>query len=189
MKNIVAFGASNSSRSINKAFASYAAKQVTNARVKILDLNQFEMPIYSIDREEQNGVPALAYNFKTHLKEADGIIISLAEHNGAYTTAFKNILDWISRIEKDVWYNRPMLLLATSPGGRGAKTVLDIAKSKFKFMNNNTIETFSLPLFKQNFDPEEGILDQELNIAFQTSLTNFSNSVDKDIKQRNEQNR
>lgn len=188
MKNIVAFGASNSSRSINQAFATYAVNQIHNVNPKILDLNQFEMPIYSIDREEKNGIPALAYNLKTHLKEADGIIISFAEHNGSYTTAFKNILDWISRIEKDVWYQRPMLLLSTSPGGRGAQTVLDIAKNKFKFMNSNTIESFSLPLFKQNFNREVGILDQELDIAFQSALSNFSMSVDKDIQHRNEQN-
>ena len=89
-KVIVALGASNSKHSINKKLASFAAHQIADATVNLLDLNDFEMPIYSIDREQENGVHQLALDFKAHLKAADGIIISFAEHNGAYSAAFKN---------------------------------------------------------------------------------------------------
>ena len=97
---ILAFGASNSKTSINKQFATYASNQIEKAEVILLDLNDFEMPIYSIDKEKENGIPDLAKEFKQYIKDCDGIIISFAEHNGAYTAAFKNIFDWISRIEK-----------------------------------------------------------------------------------------
>ena len=126
MKKIVAFGASSSKSSINNTLASFALSKVQDSVPIVLDLNDFEMPIYSIDREKKDGIPELAYRFKESLKKADGIIISFAEHNGAYTVAFKNIFDWISRIEKVVWYNKPMFLLATSTGGNGAVIVLDI---------------------------------------------------------------
>lgn len=106
-KKIIAFGASNSSKSINKQFATYAINQLPTAEKTILDLNDYEMPIYSIDREKADGVPDLARQFKAQILANDGIIISFAEHNGAYSTAFKNIFDWISRIEKDVWGNNP----------------------------------------------------------------------------------
>ena len=131
------------------------------------------MPIYSIDREKEDGIPALAQEFKNHLREADGIIISFAEHNGAYSAAFKNIFDWVSRIEKNVWGNKPMLLMATSPGGRGGKTVLDIAVNKFKFMNTNTILSFSLPSFRQNFSETDGVIEPELRETFQATLDQF----------------
>ena len=172
-KKIVAFGASNSRNSINKQLANFAGHQIAGAEVNLLDLNDFEMPIYSIDQEQSTGIPALAHAFKAHLKEADGIIISFAEHNGAYSSAFKNIFDWISRIEKNVWYNKPMFLLATSPGARGGISVLDIAVNKFKFMNSNTIVPFSLPSFNQNFSEETGISNDELSAAFQTELQVF----------------
>ena len=175
--NIVAFGASSSRASINKQLATYAAHQVKDAEVTILDLNDFEMPIYSIDREKENGFPDLAHQFKKHLMDSDGIIISFAEHNGAYSTAFKNIFDWISRIEKDVWGNKPMFLMATSPGARGGATVLDIAMNKFKFMNTNTLASFSLPAFYQNFSEESGILDEELAEAFEQSLAIFQKAL------------
>ena len=45
MKKIIAFGASSSKASINKQVAAYAANQLKNAMVEVLDLNDFEMPI------------------------------------------------------------------------------------------------------------------------------------------------
>lgn len=176
-KKILAFGASSSSTSINKQFANYAAHQIADAEVTLLDLNDFEMPIYSIDKEKASGIPDLAKTFKSHLKDTDGIVISFAEHNGAYAAAFKNIFDWISRVEKDVWANKPMFLLATSPGGRGGQTVLDIAVNKFKFMNQNTIVHFSLPSFGQNFSAEAGITDAVLKASFTEQLDAFVAAV------------
>lgn len=176
-QKIVAFGASNSRNSINKQLANFAGHQVPGAEVELLDLNDFEMPIYSIDREKESGIPALAHAFKARLIASDGIVISFAEHNGAYSTAFKNIFDWISRISKDVWENKPMLLLATSPGPRGGKTVLDIAVNKFKFMNQNTIAHFSLPSFMANFSAEKGITDTDLAAGLQEQIEVFNKAI------------
>jgi len=177
MKQIVAFGASSSKKSINKDLASYAASVIEDANVLILDLNDFEMPIYSIDYENDHGIPEKAFKFKEKLKTADGIIISFAEHNSVYTAAFKNIFDWISRIEKVVWFNKPMFLLSTSDGDRGAKTVLQIAYNRISFGNPNKIPTFSLPNFKKNFDKNNGILDIDLNDEFQNALKVFISNL------------
>ncbi len=172
-KKIVAFGASNSKKSINSQLATFTANQVENATVNTLNLNDFEMPIYSVDREQETGIPALAHAFKEEIKNADAIVISFAEHNGSYSVAFKNIYDWMSRIEQNVWMNKPMFLLATSPGGYGAKTVLNHATGIFKRSNTNTVVSFSLPSFMQNFT-EEGILNEELNTEFKEQLNQFS---------------
>ena len=178
-KKIVAFGASNSKNSINKKLATFAASQIENTEITILDLNDFEMPIYGIDREMESGIPALAHDFKVHLKNADGIIISFAEHNGAYSAAFKNIMDWNSRISKDIWESKPMLLMATSPGARGGIAVLDIAVSKFSYMNKNTISHFSLPSFGDNFSEADGITDVDLLKLFQEQLKIFTLAMGK----------
>ena len=45
MKKIIAFGASSSTNSINKKLAIYAANQISNSKVIVLDLNDFEMGI------------------------------------------------------------------------------------------------------------------------------------------------
>ena len=142
-----------------------------------MDLNDFEMPIFSIDSEKEHGIPKLAYEFKLNLKKSDGIIISFAEHNGAYTAAFKNIFDWISRIEKIVWYNKPMFLLSTSDGSRGAQTVLEIAYKRISRGNPYEIPTFALPKFYDNFDNQKGIIDKELNDSFINSLNVFISNL------------
>jgi len=171
MIKIVAFGASSSKTSINKKFANYAANQMKNAEVNLLDLNDYEMPIYSVDKESEFGVHPLATKFREQLDAADGIIISFAEHNGAYSAAFKNILDWISRGGPNIWGNKPMLFLSTSPGARGAQTVLEIALGKLGRMTEGKIEHFSLPEFDKNFDVE--ITNTELKAAFTEKLNTF----------------
>lgn len=176
-KTIVAFGASSSRKSINKKFAAFAAQQIANANVNLLDLNDFEMPIYSIDREMEDGIPELAHQFKKHITNSDGIIISFAEHNGAYSAAFKNIFDWVSRIDMNVWQNKPMLLLSTSPGGRGGKTALGIATTSFSHSNKNTIASFSFPSFYKSFKEDAGILDEDLRKSFQGQLDIFVSAL------------
>ncbi|MBX2870697.1 MAG: NAD(P)H-dependent oxidoreductase [Saprospiraceae bacterium] len=176
-KKVVAFGASNSRNSINKQFANFAAQQIPGAEVEVLDLNDYEMPIYSIDREKEFGIPQLAQVFKAKIQAADFIIISFAEHNGSYTVAFKNIMDWISRLEGSTWANKSMFLLATSPGGRGGKTVLDLAARSFSFMTKGSIQSFSLPSFHQNFSKENGITDELLQSNFTTKLQSFLKEI------------
>jgi chromate reductase, NAD(P)H dehydrogenase (quinone) len=162
MKKIIAFGASSSKTSINKQLATYTANQFKNVLVEILDLNDYEMPIFSIDKEKENGIHPLAHDFYAKIGSADLIVISFAEHNGAYSTAFKNILDWTSRINGKTFQEKPMLLLATSPGARGGSSVLEIAKNRFPFQGGIVKGSFSLPSFNDNFDSEKGITNEEL---------------------------
>lgn len=174
MKKVLVFGASSSRNSINKKFASYAATQLDNVEVHLIDLNDFEMPIYSVDRQEADGIPEAAQRFKSHIREADGIIMSLAEHNGSYAAAFKNILDWASKAEKSMWLGKPMLVLSTSPGGRGGQTVLDLAKVYFGYMDGKVMGHFALPQFYQNFSEEKGITDEKLQQQFKEQLQLFA---------------
>lgn len=177
MKKILAFAASNSQNSINKELAEYTANHVNGAEVIVLDLNDFEMPIYGIDKENKNGIPALALQFKEAIKNADAIVISFAEHNGNFAAAYKNIYDWVSRIEKDFWYNKPMFLLATSPGARGGIGVLEIASKAYGYSNKNTVVDFSLPLFHANFDSQKGIIEPSLKSKFEEKLEEFKKAV------------
>lgn len=174
MKKIIAFGASSSKTSINKEFATYVAYQFQNASIEILDLNDYEMPIFSVDKEKENGIPQLAQDFYAKLGSADLIIISFAEHNGAYSAAFKNILDWTSRINMKTFQEKPMLLLATSPGPRGGSSVLEIAKGRFTFQGGVVKGSFSLPSFFDNFNSVNGIINPDLK----GQLTNIISSIE-----------
>lgn len=178
MKKVLAFGASNSQNSINRQLVTYAASCLKNVEVEILDLNDYEMPIYSIDREQETGIHPLAHQFKGKIKESDALMISFAEHNGSYTAAYKNIYDWISRIERNVWLDRPIFVMATSPGGRGGKGVLTTVLNQFKHSKVNLVSDFSLPHFSQNFNKGGGISDTELQKRFDLELEKFQHHLD-----------
>lgn len=150
---ILAIAGSNSETSINKLLVSYAASLIQNADVEIVDMNEFEMPIYKHQREVESGVPQEAKNFAGKIDAADVLIISLSEHNGTYSSAFKNVFDWTSRIkDRAVWNEKPMLLMATAPGARGGLGVLEAATKRFPLHGGNIVDTFTLPFFNDNFD-------------------------------------
>lgn len=151
MKKIIAFAGSNSSTSINKKLATYAASKMSDVDIEVLDLNDYDLPLYGPDLETSAGIPDDAQKFYKKIASANGIILSLAEYNGSYTTAFKNLLDWITRIDKEAWQKKPMLLMSTSPGGRGGAGVLGAAKNAFPHLGGDIVADFSLPSFEKNF--------------------------------------
>ncbi|WP_299109519.1 NADPH-dependent FMN reductase [uncultured Winogradskyella sp.] len=176
MKNIIAFAGSNSKKSINKQLASYAASLVDNAKTEVLDLNDYNLPQYSVDFEQENGFPENAKRFVEAIRNADGIIISLAEHNGAYTSVFKNLFDWMSRVEQKTFQNKPMLLMATSPGVRGGASVLAIAKDRFPRHDADIVGEFSLPSFFENFS-EGKISNDGLNEQLLIQVKQFESAL------------
>jgi len=181
MKRILTFGASNSKNSINSIFANYVASSIEEAEIDLIDLNDFEMPIYGIDIEKKSGIPEPTVRFKDHINTSDCIVISFAEHNGHYTVAFKNIFDWLSRIDRNIWMNKPMFLLAAAPGPRGAQKVLDHAVVDMARKGGEIAGVFSLPQYRNNFSPESGILDKELNGIFHEQLLKFEVSLSQEV--------
>jgi chromate reductase len=173
MKKILAFGGSSSRNSINKQLAIYTAGLFENATVEILDLNDYDMPVFSVDREKEDGIHPLAQEFYDKIGSVDLIVLSLAEHNGAYSAAFKNVLDWASRIDAKTFQQKPMLLLATSPGARGGASVLDIATKRFPFQGAELKGSFSLPSFYDNFK-EGKIINLELEQTLQQIVSNIT---------------
>jgi len=176
MKNIITIGASSSKKSINKVLAEYAGNLVNNVQLTKVDLNDYEIPMFSIDIEEEQGFSEGLNEFNKVIESADGFIISFAEHNGAYSAAFKNAYDWLSRINGKVWRDKPMLLLATSPGARGGQTVLEIAKGRFPYMGGNIIGDMSFPSFFDNFKEGE-IVDSDLKLNLSKLIQDFQNAI------------
>lgn len=171
---VLAFSASNSRNSINKQLATYAANLVDNAEIEVLDINDYEMPIFSEDREKELGQPQQAKDFYQKISEADAIIISYAEHNGTYTAAFKNLFDWTSRIEMKVYQNKNMVILSTSPGPGGAKNVLSMALNSAPHFAANIIGSLSVPSFYDNFNSEtQKITNTALNAELKIIIKNI----------------
>ncbi|MCL9810062.1 NADPH-dependent FMN reductase [Flavobacterium luminosum] len=171
---IIAFGGSNSKNSINKKLATYASSLFENGLVEVLDLNDYALPLFSVDLEKEIGQPKLATDFLEKIASADLLVVSMAENNGNYSVAFKNLFDWASRQMKDVFQQKDMFLMSTSPGRRGGTTVLEIAKNAFPRYGAQIKATFSLPNFNENFDSEHlRISNPELDKEIKTIVANF----------------
>lgn len=153
---VLAFGATNSSKSINRQLAYYTASLVPGAEVDQLDLNDLEMPIFSEDREAESGPPAQAQAFLDRISAADAVVISFAEHNGIFSAAYKNIFDWASRINPKMFTGKSVLLLATSPGEGGGSSVLSFATNSLPYFGAEVKGSISVPSFYDNFDAEKG---------------------------------
>ncbi len=167
---ILAFSASNSSQSINRKLVEHAAavlksEILSDVKIETLDINDYEMPIYSMDREMAGGIPDLAKQFRAKIAAADALLISFAEHNGHYTAAYKNIFDWASRLEGKVYADRPMVAMAASPGPGGAASVLAAAKTSAPYFGSDIKGSLSVPNFSAAFDDDAGELSDEELIA------------------------
>ena len=163
---IIAFAGSPSKNSSNKKLATYVAHLFKNAELEVLDLNDYEMPLFTVDIEKIIGHHPLAQVLLDKIASADFIVLSLAENNSNYSAAFKNVFDWCSMINVKVFQQKPMLLMAASDGKRGGANVLEIAQKALPRYGADIKATFSFPTFYENFDIENGrISNPELDAA------------------------
>ena len=159
--NILAFAATSSSQSINKQLVSHAVDLLDETVPEIIDLNDYELPLFSEDREKELGQPALAQQFLDKIKNSDAVVISFAEHNGSYTVAYKNIFDWASRINPKVFQGKPLIMLSTSPGVGGASSVLATAVNSAPYFDGDVKASLSVPSFYENFNTEKSVINND----------------------------
>ena len=171
---VIAFAASSSKKSINKQLASYAVRQLENVDSEVLDLNDYELPIFSEDKEAELGQPAPAKAFLEKIAQSDTVIISFAEHNGSYSVAYKNLFDWCSRINPKVYENKKVVFLATSPGPGGGASVLAAATASAPYFGADVKGSLSVPSFYDNFDMESR---QIKNAEIREQLVGILNSL------------
>ena len=101
----------------------------------------------------------------------DAIIVSFAEHNGTYTAAYKNLFDWTSRINKQVFQHKPVVFLSTSPGPGGAASVLATAVNSAPNFAADMKASISVPSFHENFDIETNkIVNLEIQHELQQAM-------------------
>lgn len=173
MASIVALAGSNSSVSINFQLVNFTVNKVQHKSVKVLNLADFPFPMYSYDEEKNNGHPTTLVRLKNDLLESDGLILSVNEHNGQLSAYFKNVLDWLSRLERGFLNNKKIFLMATSTGKLGGSSALNAAASLLPRFGGEIVATFSLPSFSEHFDSIKGITNDELRMEHETALSLF----------------
>lgn len=162
---ILVFAGSNSSTSINQQLAKYAGTLLKNNSFTVIELKDFPAPVFSEDIEKEEGYPETMKALNALFNEHDGFIISLPEYNSSITPVFKNTVDWISRIERPTFKDKPVLLLSTSNGARGAMTNLANVESLMPRWGGKVTGTFSLPSFTENMNENKTEIKNEFERA------------------------
>lgn len=119
---ILAFAGSLRRESLNKKLIAIAAAgaERAGARVTLVDLRDFALPIYDGDIEEGTGIPANAVALADLFKVNQGLLLACPEYNSSMTAVFKNSIDWVSRVGvADTIANKVVGLLSASPGALG----------------------------------------------------------------------
>ena len=99
MTKILAFAGSARKDSLNKKLLKIAAAgaQTAGADVTLVDLADFELPLFNQDLESEQGMPEKAGEFKRLMIAHDGFLIASPEYNSAFSPLLKNTIDWASR--------------------------------------------------------------------------------------------
>lgn len=179
MRKILVFAGSSSSKSINHALVSSVANQIVGHEVEIIRLTDYELPMYGIDSEINEGFPLNLTRIKNKIDKADALIISVNEHNGTISSFFKNILDWLSRMELKFLAGKKVLLMSTSPGRRGAASALAYTESVLPRFGAEVVSSFSFPSFNENFDVNsQETIDETLQLGIIDTLSNFIQEIE-----------
>ncbi|EGP94121.1 NADPH-dependent FMN reductase [Nitrosarchaeum koreense] len=123
---ILAFAGSTRTESFNKRLvkvASAGAKEA-GADVTIIDLRDFQMPLYDEDLEKKEGLPSNTRKLKELMLSHHGFLISSPEYNSSISGVLKNTIDWTSRQDNDesplsCFKNKVAGIMSASPGGLG----------------------------------------------------------------------
>ena len=124
---ILVFGGSLRRDSWNQKLASVAATgaKAAGADVTLISLNDFPMPLFNEDLEDESGMPEGAKQLKQLMIEHHGLIIASPEYNSSITAALKNAIDWVSRTTSDdeppmaAFTGKVAALCSASPGALG----------------------------------------------------------------------
>ena len=123
---ILAFAGSTRTDSFNKKLVKIAAigAREADADVTVIDLRDFQMPLYDEDLERQEGLPSSARKLKDLMLAHQGLLVSSPEYNSSISGVLKNTIDWVSRqsegeISLACFKDKVAGLMSASPGGLG----------------------------------------------------------------------
>ena len=123
---ILALAGSARRDSFNKKLVSIAAggAKQAGADVTVIDLADYELPLFNQDLEAEKGLPAAAVALKKLFVEHHGLLLACPEYNSSITPLLKNTIDWVSRSAPgepalSAYKGKVATLMSASPGALG----------------------------------------------------------------------
>jgi len=154
------FSASLQEKSVNKKLINLAAKYIQEwgHQIDLAQFNEFNMPLYNADIQNNQGFPNTVTDFIERMHAADGVIISVPEYNFSIPGTFKNLIDWVSRVTPMPWRNQCIQLLSASPSLVGGNRSLWAARVPLECCGSYLPPNmFSLATAHESFDEKNNL--------------------------------
>lgn len=138
----------------NKKLADKLAAQIANLEIdtQILNLVDYDLPLYDMNKENNQGIPEKIHEIMDHMKNSSSYIVVSPEYNGSIPPVLSNAIAWITRTGTDfrkLFINRFILLATHSgSGGHGVLTAMraQFVKLGALVLAREILTTYDIPL-------------------------------------------
>lgn len=191
---ILAFAGSTRESSYNKMLVRNAAKiaQDAGARVTLIDLRDYPLPLYDGDLEQASGVPDNALAIRALMMERHAILLSSPEYNSAISAVLKNTIDWVSRPVPDqptlaAFTGKTAALLAASPGALGGLRGLASVRSILSNLGMIVVpKQYALSEAANAFDNDSSLRDKSAHDRVSGVISQLVQVTESLVRQSND---
>lgn len=176
--NVLAFAGSLQTESVNKKLVIESAKiaQKLGAKVTVVDLSDYQIPLYNADLEKQSGMPPKAKQLRDLMLANQVILIASPEYNGSLSAALKNVIDWVSRSEegqgsRQAFIGKKFVIMSASPSPKGGEKGLLHLRQIIEHIGGQVIdEQFALGDAYNAFDDQGQLKDKAKQIELEQMI-------------------
>jgi NAD(P)H-dependent FMN reductase len=175
------FSASLRDDSLNTRLACLAAATIeaNGGTVDLASMQEFDVPSYDADVQDQRGFPAGADKLRERLEGSDAFVVSSPEYNASMPGVLKNAIDWVSRYRPQPFNERHGLLLSASPSMAGGNRGLWALRVPFEHLGARLYpDMFSLAQAHRALTHDGRIASEELQARFDANIANFMDLVE-----------
>jgi NAD(P)H-dependent FMN reductase len=158
---LLAFSGSARRASLNRKLLNVvvADARESGGAVTLIDLNDYPLPLYHGDLEDEQGLPANAAKLIDLIATHPGLLIASPEYNSMFTPLLKNTIDWCTRSDDNPFLGRVAAVVSASPGMLGGVRSMTLVRQLLTHLGCHVIPAQCIvPQADQAFDPAGALL-------------------------------
>ncbi len=166
---VLAFAGSARRESFNGKLIRAAVRSLDESdfHCTLLDLRDYELPIYDGDLEATEGLPKKVLELQEIFKAHNVLLIASPEYNSSFSPLLKNTIDWVSRASDTTpslaaYKGKIAAIMAASPGALGGMRGLVALRSLLSNIGVTVLANeVTIRQAHQAFDADDNLVDAE----------------------------